>query len=464
MIDPQKAPCTANGSCFTDSRTENRQEDWNWRDSGTPTQTPDNRRDDSVRSAYAQGQEARNNTGYSSRESWFNHSDRPYRAPTDLGDLTRGIGKFRELQAQYNGIKGIGTAELAEMGRTAGNGFGSAAERWSNLTAKLPEDIRGFAAHTGLYAEYQSRRLWDYEKQTADKAGRDVSKSLQGMFAPSNPYRSWGGNTAKRASAALYGVQAYGNHLGEATGLSHLYQAADNWTGNTVSGGINRTLSSLDGYLSEQAGSDLNKRAYAGLLTDSTELLFDQVSLGKSKAKAAKGRHGKAHAEQNGSHADSGRSPHTSDRHNNRHPDSHAPHAHGGITGNHGGGSGAGHGGSVAGSGKKADSWSPKSMWHDEQRTLRSIKNVNPGYPEKGRTNNCANCAIAADSTLAGRPASALPSMNPASLPSLGQHFGKKIRSRYCDTEYCDRDGSVGTRSPRDCIWQQRERGCRALF
>ena len=306
MIDPQKAPCTANGSCFTDSRTENRQEDWSWRDSGTPTQTPDNRRDDSVRSAYAQEQEARNNTGYSSRESWFNHSDRPYRAPTDLGDLTRGIGKFRELQAQYNGIKGMGTAELAEMGRTAGNGFGSAAERWGNLTAKLPEDIRGFAAHTGLYAEYQSRRLWDYEKQTADKAGRDVSKSLQGMFAPSNPYRSWGGNTAKRASAALYGVQAYGNYLGEATGLSHLYQAADNWTGNTVSGGINGTLSSLDSYLSEQAGSDLNKRAYAGLLTDSTELLFDQVSLGKSKAKAAKGRHGKAHAEQNGSHADSG--------------------------------------------------------------------------------------------------------------------------------------------------------------
>ena len=212
VIDPQKAPCTANGSCFTDSRTENRQEDWSWRDSGTPTQTPDNRRDDSVRSAYAQGQEARNNTGYSSRESWFNHSDRPYRAPTDLGDLTRGIGKFRELQAQYNGIKGMGTAELAEMGRTAGNGFGSAAERWGNLTAKLPEDIRGFAAHTGLYAEYQSRRLWDYEKKTADKAGRDVSKSLQGMFAPSNPYRSWGGNTAKRASAALYGVQAYGNY------------------------------------------------------------------------------------------------------------------------------------------------------------------------------------------------------------------------------------------------------------
>ncbi|XKY51844.1 hemagglutinin repeat-containing protein [Xanthomonas campestris pv. raphani] len=38
-----------------------------------------------------------------------------------------------------------------------------------------------------------------------------------------------------------------------------------------------------------------------------------------------------------------------------------------------------------------------------------SIRNVNPGYPEAGRTHNCVNCAIAKDSTLAGDPASALP-------------------------------------------------------
>jgi RHS repeat-associated protein len=38
-----------------------------------------------------------------------------------------------------------------------------------------------------------------------------------------------------------------------------------------------------------------------------------------------------------------------------------------------------------------------------------SIRSVNPGYPSRGRTNNCINCSVATDSMLAGRPASALP-------------------------------------------------------
>ena len=38
-----------------------------------------------------------------------------------------------------------------------------------------------------------------------------------------------------------------------------------------------------------------------------------------------------------------------------------------------------------------------------------SIKNVNPGYPEPGRTHNCVNCSVATDATLAGNSASALP-------------------------------------------------------
>ncbi len=38
-----------------------------------------------------------------------------------------------------------------------------------------------------------------------------------------------------------------------------------------------------------------------------------------------------------------------------------------------------------------------------------TIRNVNPGWPKAaGRTNNCVNCSIATDATLAGRPASAL--------------------------------------------------------
>jgi hypothetical protein len=42
-----------------------------------------------------------------------------------------------------------------------------------------------------------------------------------------------------------------------------------------------------------------------------------------------------------------------------------------------------------------------------------TIRNVNPGWPKaEGRTNNCVNCSIATDVTLAGRPASALKGNN----------------------------------------------------
>ncbi len=46
-----------------------------------------------------------------------------------------------------------------------------------------------------------------------------------------------------------------------------------------------------------------------------------------------------------------------------------------------------------------------------------SIKNVNPGYPDSGRTHNCVNCAVATDATLAGNPTSALPVYHKNGIP-----------------------------------------------
>nr|WP_254624742.1 toxin glutamine deamidase domain-containing protein [Burkholderia diffusa] len=53
-----------------------------------------------------------------------------------------------------------------------------------------------------------------------------------------------------------------------------------------------------------------------------------------------------------------------------------------------------------------------------------SIRDVNSIYPSDGRTMNCANCAVATDSTLAGNPASALPGQvtSPADVATA---FGK---------------------------------------
>lgn len=59
-----------------------------------------------------------------------------------------------------------------------------------------------------------------------------------------------------------------------------------------------------------------------------------------------------------------------------------------------------------------------------------SIKNVNPGYPEPGRTHNCVNCSVATATTLAGNPASALPvkHKNGISLAVLESQYGTKFK------------------------------------
>jgi filamentous hemagglutinin len=56
-----------------------------------------------------------------------------------------------------------------------------------------------------------------------------------------------------------------------------------------------------------------------------------------------------------------------------------------------------------------------------------SIRNVNPGYPVIGRTENCVNCAIATDATLGGSPASALPSAGPQALTVLENLYGNRF-------------------------------------
>jgi hypothetical protein len=53
-----------------------------------------------------------------------------------------------------------------------------------------------------------------------------------------------------------------------------------------------------------------------------------------------------------------------------------------------------------------------------------SLTDVNPGYPGPGRLTNCANCALATDATLAGRPACALPG-GATSIRVLEAHFGR---------------------------------------
>ena len=60
--------------------------------------------------------------------------------------------------------------------------------------------------------------------------------------------------------------------------------------------------------------------------------------------------------------------------------------------------------------------------------TAGSIRNVNPGFPAAGRISNCVNCAIAADATLAGRPASALPGAATA-ISELEKVFGRAFRA-----------------------------------
>lgn len=61
--------------------------------------------------------------------------------------------------------------------------------------------------------------------------------------------------------------------------------------------------------------------------------------------------------------------------------------------------------------------------------TAGTIKKVNPGYPEDGRTHNCVNCSIATDATLAGNPASALPVFHKNGVPLsvLEERYGLRF-------------------------------------
>ncbi|WP_238137072.1 DUF637 domain-containing protein, partial [Variovorax sp. JS1663] len=63
-------------------------------------------------------------------------------------------------------------------------------------------------------------------------------------------------------------------------------------------------------------------------------------------------------------------------------------------------------------------------------RSAGSIRNVNPGYPQLGRTQNCINCSIATDATLAGNPASALPAPRPKSIAILEAQYGTRFGPR----------------------------------
>ena len=49
-----------------------------------------------------------------------------------------------------------------------------------------------------------------------------------------------------------------------------------------------------------------------------------------------------------------------------------------------------------------------KNNPNPDNGSMRSIENVNPGYPKNGRDYNCVNCSIATDATLDGKPAQAL--------------------------------------------------------
>ena len=59
--------------------------------------------------------------------------------------------------------------------------------------------------------------------------------------------------------------------------------------------------------------------------------------------------------------------------------------------------------------------------------SAHTLTHVNPGYPGPGRLLNCANCALATDATLAGRPACALPG-GATSVGVLEAHFGSSFK------------------------------------
>lgn len=57
---------------------------------------------------------------------------------------------------------------------------------------------------------------------------------------------------------------------------------------------------------------------------------------------------------------------------------------------------------------------------------------VNPGYPEPGRTENCANCAVALDRTLGGRPSVAGPSEHGFTMGEIEAEMG----GRFAKTDF----------------------------
>ena len=64
----------------------------------------------------------------------------------------------------------------------------------------------------------------------------------------------------------------------------------------------------------------------------------------------------------------------------------------------------------------------------NSEKLAGSVRNVNPNYPSPGRTQNCINCSIATDATLAGRPASALPSKGPVGIDKLEKIYNSKFK------------------------------------
>ena len=56
-----------------------------------------------------------------------------------------------------------------------------------------------------------------------------------------------------------------------------------------------------------------------------------------------------------------------------------------------------------------------------------NIRHVNPDFPKPGHKYNCVNCAIATDSTLAGKPMKAKPSLTGRPISVLEDHFKAKF-------------------------------------
>jgi hypothetical protein len=68
----------------------------------------------------------------------------------------------------------------------------------------------------------------------------------------------------------------------------------------------------------------------------------------------------------------------------------------------------------------------PRELAAGGEAARLSLAEVNPGYPGPGRVTNCANCALATDATLAGRPACALPG-GATSIRVLEAHYGRSF-------------------------------------